>query len=59
MRRTHSSDKVAASRNPRARSIAVRLAVMLFEIVKIGGVTDIGRRIPRPPVAPSEVEGPR
>src|SRR6266508_4455577 len=36
MRRTHSSDSVAASRNPRARSIAVNPAVMAFVIVKRG-----------------------
>ena len=36
MRRTHSSDSVAASRNPRARSIAVSPAVMALVIVKRG-----------------------
>jgi hypothetical protein len=34
MRRTQSSDSVAASRNPRARSIAVSPAVMALEMVK-------------------------
>ena len=36
MRRTHSSDSVAASRNPRARSIAVSPAVIALVIVKRG-----------------------
>jgi hypothetical protein len=36
IRRTHSSESVAASRNPRARSIVVSAAVMRFVIVKVG-----------------------
>ena len=36
MRRTHSSDNVAASRNPRARSIAVSPAVIALVMVKRG-----------------------
>jgi len=36
MRRTHSSDSIAASRNPRARSIAVSPAVIALVIVKWG-----------------------
>ena len=36
MRRTQSSESVAASRNPRARSIVVSAAVMALVIVKRG-----------------------
>jgi hypothetical protein len=39
MRRTHSADSVAASRNPRARSMAVRPEVMALVMVKRGAKT--------------------
>ena len=41
MRRTQLSDSVAASRNPRARSIAVSPAVMALEMVKREGRASI------------------
>jgi hypothetical protein len=57
IRRIHSSERVAASRNPRARSIAVNPAVMALVMVKRGVKAAMSELAAKGPVLEGGEEG--